>query len=35
VNLVVEHPFNVRIVPDTVFSVSVTCDDNIVPYLVV
>jgi len=35
VNLAVEHPFKVRIVPDTVFSVSVTCDDNIVPYLVV
>lgn len=35
VNLAVEHTFKVRIVPDTVFSVSVTCDDNIVPYLVV
>jgi hypothetical protein len=31
----IEHPFKVRIVPDTKFSVSVTCDDNIVPYLVV
>jgi hypothetical protein len=35
VNLAVEHPFKVSIVPDTVFSVSVTCDDNIIPYLVV
>ncbi len=35
VNLEVDHSFKVRIVPDTTFSVSVTCDDNIVPYLVV
>jgi hypothetical protein len=33
--LTVEHPFKVKVVPDTVYSVSVTCDDNIVPYLIV
>ena len=29
------HSFQVRVVPDSVYSVSVTCDDNLLPYLVV
>jgi hypothetical protein len=29
------HAFQVRVVPDPVFSVIVTCDDNLQPYLVV
>jgi hypothetical protein len=33
--LAVQYPFKVRIVPDAAFSVAVTCDDNIVPYLIV
>jgi hypothetical protein len=30
-----DHAFKVHVIPDTAFSVTVTCDDNIVPYLVV
>ncbi len=33
--LSVDHAFKVHVIPDTAFSVTVTCDDNIVPYLVV
>jgi len=29
------HAFQVRVVPDPVYSVSVTCDDNLLPYLLV
>ncbi len=30
-----DHAFKVRVIPDSAFSVTVTCDDNIVPYLIV
>jgi hypothetical protein len=33
VKITADHAFNVSIVPDSVFSVTVTCDDNIVTYL--
>ncbi len=33
--LAASQAFRVHVIPDTVYSVQVTCDDNIVPYLVV